>query len=203
MAIEVTRWWLEKVDRTNGKNVSKFYKIYVFYDPFLNRFAEIRHWGRIGTEGRWERTEHDTNAAAMDTGATKAYAERGKGYGLISEMSFLAEPTSHVVITPKILDKAAEEDLRRRAEMGLGQSPLDRFSHEAQTLLAQLQDPKSGLDLARVHKMKMEWDEINQQFERASATMKMVDLMAGQRVMSEAQKKPEFVAVPAGRDRFA
>lgn len=186
---EATRWVMEHVD--HAKNMSRFYIIYVVpmngvTNASGNRLekagaVEVRHWGRRGTTGRFESFWHDDMKIATESANQKAYAELGKGYKQIVHDTFPFNPQSNKVEPPS-LHKAASKHVQATTEMGLTNSELDRFTRKAQTLLVTLQDPQTSLDIDAVAEIKQAFHAIEEQYGRASATVKMIDLVCAARL---------------------
>lgn len=177
--IEANRWVMEHID--HGRNMSRFYIIYVVPGTKDGVVAEVRHWGRRGTTGRHEPILHESVSAAMASASQKAYAELGKGYKLIVQDTFPFDPTSNK-LEPPSLHKAAVKHVQSTSDMGLTNSELDRFTRKAQTLLVTLQDPQTGLDITKVAEIKETFLSIEEQYGRASATVKMIDLVCAARL---------------------
>lgn len=186
MKTEVTRWHLEKVDQRNGLNTNKYYKIYVLTHP-KGTPTECRWWGRNGTSGQWDAIEHASLQDALDSAATKAYAELGKGYKELSQETYEIEWTQILpsTFTPNTFDKAYRTFSERQRDLGLSNSEIDLFTRTAQMVLADLQDPKAAIDIDRIHEVKKDFHRLKTQFERADITMKMIDILAGQKVLAK------------------
>ena len=62
-------------------NEWRFYRLEVWPDLF-GRALLVRHWGRIGTQGRMRLDPHSDTGAAVNALATIARSKARRGYGI-------------------------------------------------------------------------------------------------------------------------